>query len=104
MFIHRPIAQETTDRSLVSRHRPPGSRPNPSFTETCNRCLDCVLVCPLETLHTDKDGYPILTNPKTCGYCGLCADVCMAGAIKLTERTRTGLKMVRAMERRVTSL
>jgi ferredoxin len=92
---------DTQPVAPIRRHplRPPGSRSEDGLAARCIGCGDCVSVCPASILSLDPDGYPVLRGRERCGHCGLCADVCMFGAIELTARTRAGLALVMAIER-----
>ena len=79
--------------------RPPGALAEPVFRETCVQCHDCRAVCPLAAITRDDEGYPRLQDPRGCGHCGLCADVCSRQAIRFTQRTRLGFALVQAVER-----
>ena len=78
--------------------RPPGALSGFEFTDRCVQCTDCFEVCPSQAIVMDSAGYPVLLHPQDCGNCGLCADVCSHSAIRLTDRTRAGLKIVLAIE------
>lgn len=88
------------DRTGETR-RPPGAVPDDAFRERCQTCGDCAAVCPLSAIGSDDDGYPRLMDGARCHHCGLCADVCTRGAIAFTDRTRIGLELVLAMERKL---
>ncbi len=91
----------TADLSPASRDpvRPPGALSEAALAGSCTGCGDCVSVCPATLLSLDLDGCPVLSARDRCRHCGLCADVCMHGAIELTARTRAGLALVMALER-----
>lgn len=81
-----------------SGHRPPGAVSEAVFLAECIQCRDCVAVCPRDAIRPDQQGYPFLSNPTECSSCGLCADVCMHKAIRLTDATRSGLKALMALD------
>jgi NAD-dependent dihydropyrimidine dehydrogenase PreA subunit len=57
----------------------------PLLDETrCNRCTDCVAVCPTECL-TMRGAVPYLARPLDCVSCGLCVLVCPSAALSLSE-------------------
>jgi len=71
---------------LVPCACPPPSRSGPPFAvavQRCNRCGACLrLGCP-----AISDGFSsMLIDPQICAGCGLCAQVCRAGAIATDER------------------
>lgn len=83
---------------VVGQFRPPGTLNEDQLEDLCVSCGDCQSVCPLGAIEMDASGYPVLKDHSKCRLCGLCADICMHGAIELTDRTRVGLKMVKAIE------
>lgn len=58
------------------------------FGGACDGCLGCVRACPTEAL-AEPDGdsaeetRPPLFDPARCSGCGLCAEFCLSGAIRL---------------------
>jgi NAD-dependent dihydropyrimidine dehydrogenase PreA subunit len=57
----------------------------PLLDETrCNRCEDCVAVCPTDCL-TMRGATPFLARPADCVSCGLCVLVCPSTALSLAE-------------------
>lgn len=81
-----------------SGQRPPGAVAEPVFRAECIQCLECKDVCPRQALLADAMGYPYLADPERCTSCGLCADICMHSAIRLTEATRAGLEALLAID------
>ena len=81
--------------------RPPGALEEAAFLDRCDKCFDCIEVCPVKALGSDADLYPCIPPDRICIECGLCADICTRGAIRLTPRTRAGLKRVLEEERRL---
>jgi ferredoxin len=78
--------------------RPPGTAGRQQLAESCSGCGDCVAVCPSGVLALDPMGYPHVTAERgLCEQCGLCADVCVRGAIVYTAA------MLRARERALAS-
>lgn len=70
--------------------RPPGAIAESQFSDTCQRCGECVKVCPadaifpLDGLHGDKAGTPVIDpDLAACVVCvGLqCTTVCPSGAL-----------------------
>ncbi|MFK7867859.1 MAG: 4Fe-4S dicluster domain-containing protein [Roseobacter sp.] len=89
-----------SSRTQTSTQRPPGALGANRFEETWTQCSDCMAVCPQNAILADQTGYPVLDETATCLSCGLCADVCMHGAIELTDATSAGLALVMALESR----
>jgi len=54
----------------------------------CARCLICVGACPHEA--RAYDGKKIVTDPAKCKACGICLEVCPAGAAKIENDFGTG--------------
>jgi len=54
----------------------------------CARCLICVGACPHEA--RSYDGKGIETDPTKCQACGICLEVCPAGAAKIEKDFGTG--------------
>lgn len=58
----------------------------PSFTVgTCRKCALCITICRdsgYQAIQSDEDGIPYVTT--ACTGCGLCAQVCPTGSIRLT--------------------
>lgn len=52
----------------------------------CNQCGNCVSVCPSQSIHSDSDGKALGINYDTCIFCHLCAEVCPAGAVSVTDK------------------
>lgn len=92
--------QPSSTQASTEAKRPPGALSAHRFEERCTQCRDCMAVCPLNAILADLTGYPVLDESATCLSCGLCADVCMHGAIELTDETRAGLALVLALESR----
>jgi ferredoxin len=75
----RSLRAELADTAAA---RPPGSLPEDDFDDRCDRCGDCLAVCPSALLVADGAGLPVIDRLRgVCGTCGLCADVCTRGAI-----------------------
>jgi len=97
---HDPV--DLPDRfggAVRERSRPPGTVAWPDLIDLCTSCGDCVAICPQHLIVLDPDGYPIVIGAKACGNCGLCADVCMHGAIEFVKATQDGLKLTLEAER-----
>lgn len=97
---HGPV--DLPDRfggTVRERSRPPGTVTWEDLVDRCTSCADCVTICPQHLIVLDPDGYPIVTGDKACGNCGLCADVCMHGAIEFVKATQDGLKRTLEAER-----
>jgi len=56
----------------------------PAFdAAACNRCGDCVSVCPSASIAMEEDAGAPHVDAGTCVRCGLCVDTCRPGAITL---------------------
>ena len=61
------------------QQRPPWSRPDEAFTDSCTLCGDCLTACPTGVLVKGHGGYPIVDFGKShCSFCGACRDACRA--------------------------
>lgn len=85
-------AKPATRRAAPTR--PPGAVSEARLQDLCTGCGDCAAVCPKHIIGLDDARLPVVTGMRACGHCGLCADICMHGAIELTEQTRCGLDTV----------
>ncbi|RLA07282.1 MAG: ferredoxin-type protein NapF [Gammaproteobacteria bacterium] len=48
-----------------------------TFIDVCNRCGDCVNVCPLKIIKIGGGGYPVVDfNIGGCDFCQKCVEVC----------------------------
>lgn len=68
-------------------HNPEGQSSLPQLMFRSNRCKaskDCLDVCPQNAIHWDEES---ITNWEACDHCGLCAEVCYAGARELVGHT-----------------
>ena len=78
--------------------RPPGSLPEPEFSDACVSCFKCGNVCPNGCIEfhgigagLDKAFTPyIKARSRGCILCGKCAEVCPTGAIKPFGETKEG--------------
>lgn len=65
-------------------------RPRPTIdTERCQGveiCGDCIQVCPIKVIHTDKQGLPQI-DYQSCADCMVCADACHDRAIRPQHRS-----------------
>ena len=52
--------------------------------EKCTKCALCWLYCPDAAISMDEEGYPSF-NYEYCKGCGVCANECRVGAIKLVR-------------------
>ena len=96
-----PVTQgKTFSPELI---RPPGALPEDEFLRKCNRCGECMKVCPENALHpaTLQGGVAELWTPVLiprigyCEYnCTLCGQVCPTGALEeLTMEEKHEVKM-----------
>ncbi|MDH5259621.1 MAG: 4Fe-4S binding protein, partial [Gammaproteobacteria bacterium] len=76
--------------------RPPWTKDEFLFTETCSACADCIDVCPEKILVKGRAGYPVVNfESGECTFCGLCADVCQPQAIiKISGSAPWSLKAI----------
>ena len=68
-------------------HNPEGQSSLPQLMFRSNRCKtskDCIEVCPQNAILWDDES---ITNWEACDHCGLCAEVCYAGARELVGHT-----------------
>jgi NAD-dependent dihydropyrimidine dehydrogenase PreA subunit len=49
----------------------------------CNKCGDCVDMCPMDVLRFSHKGYPYMHYPDDCWYCDTCVFVCPRKAVKM---------------------
>ena len=62
--------------------RPPWSLPEAVFVDRCERCGDCVAVCPKGILKTGRGGFPEVDfSPAGCSFCGDCLVACKGRAM-----------------------
>lgn len=50
----------------------------------CTRCYQCEIYCPVNVIRVDREK-GVSINYNYCKGCGLCADVCLVGAIEMIE-------------------
>ncbi|UCH71018.1 MAG: glycyl-radical enzyme activating protein, partial [Candidatus Bathyarchaeota archaeon] len=65
-------------------HNPESVNPFPEITyleSKCNRCCECVDLCPTEAVSKSQNGITI--DRKKCDGCGECAENCYSGALEL---------------------
>ena len=67
----------------------------PVFNDRCIRCARCVKACPMQALHLDGTGRPLLDGARCIGCC-CCHEVCPAQAIHMRQSPL--LRMVGAFE------
>ena len=66
--------------------RAPGALDMSRFVEACTRCGDCAAHCPQAIITADADGFPMVDiSARGCTFCGVCSDVCDAGAILASD-------------------
>lgn len=71
-------------------HNPEGIDRSPRVVYRKSKCigdLECVGACPEKALSASPDG--IITDEDLCTHCGICVNVCPAGARELVGRTET---------------
>lgn len=96
-FLHdvgSSMMSRSTRRALFARLRggplqlrPPWSKAEDAFTDSCTQCGVCLDACPAQIIVKGHAGYPIVDFSRGgCTFCGACADACQAGAFE--GRTR----------------
>ena len=68
--------------------RPPWAQENAVFLALCDRCEECIKVCPQRVLRTSDEANPVLSGRPvlsldygSCDFCGECANRCPTGAL-----------------------
>ena len=62
--------------------RPPWAVAEPDFVEVCDRCGDCIGVCPEKILEKGRGSFPQVNFSKgECTFCGDCARKCKSGVL-----------------------
>lgn len=65
--------------------RPPWSQPEASFTDLCQRCNDCMDVCPSLIISKGSRGFPKIDfSQNHCTFCGDCVKACQHHALSFT--------------------
>ena len=66
--------------------RPPWSRPESQFIETCTQCSDCLSSCPKKIISKGSGNYPVIDfSLGECTFCFECVDSCAPQALSGTE-------------------
>ncbi|MDM8562072.1 ferredoxin-type protein NapF [Candidatus Marithioploca araucensis] len=66
--------------------RPPWSPSETEFTTKCERCGECIKVCPEGILEKGRGGFPQVNFKRgECTFCGLCADHCPNNVLQRIE-------------------
>lgn len=66
--------------------RPPWHRNEDHFTETCDRCGECVKSCEEHIIIIGDGGFPEINfKHGECTFCRQCADSCSADALSFSE-------------------
>lgn len=61
----------------------------------CMQCEDpapCIEVCPVDALYRDEETNAVLCDDSKCVGCGLCAEECPIGAIKISKENKKVIK------------
>jgi ferredoxin-type protein NapF len=62
--------------------RPPWALPEPTFSDRCTRCGDCLRACPQRILVAGDGGFPTVDFARgECTFCGACATACQPSAL-----------------------
>lgn len=70
-------------RSAQETFRPPWALEESLFVETCDRCGDCIKVCPTSIIEKGRGGFPTINFQKgECEFCGDCVTRCKSGALQ----------------------
>lgn len=74
--------------------RPPWSKAEGPFTDTCTQCGKCIAACPTGILSKGHAGYPIVVfNGASCTFCGACVQACPEDCFEpVVARPAWGLK------------
>jgi len=73
--------------------RPPWSLPEAKFTDLCNRCGDCIGVCPQHILEKGRGGFPRVDFSRgECLFCSECVQVCTTGALAVNRHGSNALE------------
>ena len=51
----------------------------------CNRCGDCIDMCPMDVLYFGSHGFPYMRYRDDCWYCDICVFVCPRQAVTMTD-------------------
>lgn len=76
------------DPMLPTPQRPPWSLAEILFVAACDGCGACIADCPEGILAADPRAMPVVDFSRgagACTFCGICADVCKAGAFQQAE-------------------
>ena len=82
-------------------HNPEGRSPQPQLMvrlNRCQRCGECVQVCPQGAIHLEET--PV-TDLALCQDCGMCAQACLPGARELVGRVAGVSELLSEIERDV---
>ncbi len=72
--------------------RPPWSKSEDQFIDLCNRCGDCIDVCPEKILTTGSGKFPVVDFKKGgCSFCKKCVESCKYNAFEVFSKEPWGL-------------
>lgn len=54
----------------------------------CEKCGDCIRVCPVRVLEADEEGFPYPNKPEECLSCGTCQYICEMDAITIITQEK----------------
>ncbi|MES9929469.1 MAG: ferredoxin-type protein NapF [Candidatus Thiodiazotropha sp. 6PDIVS] len=70
--------------------RPPWSQSEWAFTEQCQRCDDCINICPNKIIKTGSGGFPAIDfSYNHCSFCGECVKACQHQALSFASDLTT---------------
>ncbi len=73
--------------------RPPFALTEHDFIERCNRCGDCITVCPEHILVSGRGGFPQIDfSQGGCSFCTDCVKVCRTGSLDSTATSPWNLE------------
>ena len=66
--------------------RPPWAIAAPGFEQQCDRCGDCIAVCPPQIIAVGAGGFPAVDfSAGACDFCAKCVNACVPAALQHTD-------------------